>query len=497
MISGRYQLVERLGVGGHGEVWHARDRDLRRPVALKILRADASGELAEKRFLREAVITARLQHPGLVVVYDAGQDLGRTFIVMELLKGADLAHVLRGAPSGLPLDRVTDVALQALEAIAAAHTRSVVHRDLKPANLFLQDDGRIKVCDFGIAHSSESTKGLTPDGHVMGTFEYLAPEQCRADQVDARSDLYSFGCVLYALLTGAPPFTGGSHVRLLMRHLQDAPEPPRSLRPDIPEDLEDLVLSLLSKDPRHRPPSAGAVAKALEELDPKPRFRTVERRRPVGSPATPTAAAGPATPQSPGQPAPKDPHGAGSVLCGRYELLEELGPRGPGGTWRARDRALDLPVTVRLLDGTTSARLDPADFAREATVSARVRHPGLPVVRDTGWEGGRAFTVGEPVDADDLHGVLARSTGGLPLGEALHLSQSLVEALAAAHGDSVPHLGLTWKNVFRGPGRLIAVCDFGTTGAGGGGGGPHQDQDEAPAQTRRAASPQHTLSLAL
>ncbi|MDX2760413.1 protein kinase domain-containing protein [Streptomyces europaeiscabiei] len=484
LFSGRYQLVEVLGHGGFGEVWRAEDQKLRRPVALKILRADASGDVAEKRFRREATITARLQHPGLVVVYDVGQDLGRTFIVMELLEGADLAHVLRSAPTGLPIRQVIDVARQALQAIAAVHERTVIHRDLKPANLFLQADGRIKVCDFGIAYSSDSTKGLTPDGQVMGTFEYLSPEQCRAEQVDARSDLYSFGCVLYALLTGAPPFTGFPQVGLLVRHLQEAPRSPRSLRPDIPQELDDLVLGLLVKDPRdRRPASAEAVVKALGELALKSRSSTAGRCRTVEPAPAPAGATRRATRRSPDGTTLRTSPGAGSLLRGRYELLEEIAPRGPGGTWSARDRALDRRVTVRLLDATTSARLDRARFDRDARVGARARHPGLLVVHDTDWEGDQAFTVGEPVDADDLHGVLARSTGGLPLGEALQLSRSLAEALAAAHGDSVAHLGLTWTNVLRRPDCSIAVCDFGTTDAvpGGVGNGlftaPEQWQD--------------------
>lgn len=464
LLSGRYQLVELLGRGGFGEVWRGEDRQLCRPVALKILRTDVSGDVAEKRFRREAVITARLRHPGLVVVHDVGQDLGRTFIVMELLEGVDLAHLLRGAPSGLPLAQVVDVACQALEAVAAAHGQAVVHRDLKPANLFLQDDGRVKVCDFGIAYSSESTKGLTPDGHVMGTFAYLAPEQCRAEQVDARSDLYSFGCVLYALLTGAPPFTGGTKYSLLLRHVQEAPRSLRFLRPDVPPDLNALVLALLAKDPGDRPATAGAVAKALRELLPQARPPTAGRRGPVAPPATPDGTAGRETSRSGGG-ATLQAHGVGHLLRGRYEFLEKLASRGPGETWRARDRAgLDRLVTVRMLDEVTSGRLDPARFDRDARVGARLRHPGLAVVHDTDREGRRAFTVGEYVDGGgDLRGVLDKSIGGLPLEEAIDVSRQIADALAAAHQDSTVHLGLTWSNVLRQRKGQIKLCDFGVT----------------------------------
>ncbi|MFI0539449.1 protein kinase [Streptomyces sp. WSLK1-3] len=477
-------MVEALGRGGYGEVWRAEDRTLRRPVALKILHAHVSGDVAKRRFHREAEITARLRHPGLVVVHDVGQDLGRTFIVMELLEGTDLAHVLRSAPTGLPLHRVIDVARQALLAVAAAHDRGVVHRDLKPANLFLQSDGRIKVCDFGIAYSSDATKGLTPDDQIMGTFAYMSPEQCRSEQVDARSDLYSFGCVLYALITGAPPFTGDAPAALLMRHLQVEPRSLRCLRPDIPQELDDLVLGLLAKDAGdRRPTSAEAVAHALGDLALESRSSTTGGRRTVWPAPTPAGSTGRPTRHSPVGTAPRTSPEAGCLLRGRYELRKEIAARGPGGTWSAWDRTLERRVTVRLLDAKTSARLDRARFDREAKVGARLRHPGLPVVHDTDWEGGHAFTVGEPVDADDLRGVLARSTGGLPLGEALRLARSLADALAAAHADSVAHLGLTWRNVLRRPDRSIAVCDFGTTDAAPGGVGsglftaPEQWQD--------------------
>ncbi|WP_323181842.1 protein kinase [Streptomyces sp. NBC_01408] len=462
LLSGRYRLVKPLGRGGFGEVWRGEDQNLRRPVALKILRTDVSGDTAEKRFSREAEITARLRHPGLVVVHDVGQDLGRTFIVMELLEGVDLAHVLRWVPTGLPLAQVVDVACQTLDAVAAAHGQGVVHRDLKPANLFRQNDGRVKVCDFGIAYSSDSTKGLTPDGHVMGTFEYLAPEQCRAEQVDARSDLYSFGCVLYALLTGAPPFTGGPKYSLLLRHVQEAPRSLRFLRPDVPPDLDALVLALLAKDPGDRPATAGAVAKALRELDLEARTPTAGRRVPVAPPPPPAGAAGQEPPRGRGGTT-LQAHGVGHLLRGRYALLEKLAPRGPGETWRAMDRDADRQVTVRVLDGTTSARLDRARFYRDARVGARVRHPGLAVVHETDWDGELAFTVGEFVEGSSLHGVLARSTGGLPLDEALGLSRQLADALGAAHQDSVVHLGLTSGNVLRQRDGQIKLSDFGVT----------------------------------
>ncbi|MFF5448796.1 protein kinase [Streptomyces sp. NPDC012888] len=468
MLGERYLLTRPLGAGGHGEVWQAQDRELSRPVALKLLRADVSGHEAEKRFRREAVITAGLRHPGLVVVHDIGRDHGRTFIVMELLDGTDLAHTLRGAPAGLPVPQVLDVARQALEALAAAHDRGIVHRDLKPANLFLQEDGRVKVCDFGIAHSAEFTKGLTPPDRVMGTFDYLAPEQCLAGRVDARTDLYSFGCTLYALLTGAPPFAGGHPASRMVRHVQEPPRPLRSLRPALPAALDDLVLALLAKDPAQRPPTARDVVRALTRPDPSPtRFTT-------GRAALPPREGGP--PRT---------YGPGHLLAGRYEFLQDIGLRGPGDAWRALDRPLAREVTVRVLDRDASARLDWRRFDHQTRVGARVPHPALAVVHDTGREAGRAYTVGEFVAGGDLYGVLARSTGGLPLREVFELSWQIADALRAAHEDTTAHLGLTWRTVLRQPDGRIKICDFGITAAGGADGASGGGPFTAPEQWHR------------
>ncbi|MER7764964.1 serine/threonine-protein kinase, partial [Streptomyces sp. NPDC097619] len=210
LLGERYRLDARLGRGGMGEVWSGRDLLLERPVAVKVLLDTVTMEEAVVRFRREATLGARLQHQGITVVHDVGRQAGpdgdRLFIVMELLAGEDLAAVLSRAPHGLPVARAVDLALQTARALAAAHERGVVHRDLKPANLFLLPGDRLKICDFGIAHSADATAGITVTGRVFGTPAYMAPEQWRGERVDARCDLYALGCVLYALLTGEPPF---------------------------------------------------------------------------------------------------------------------------------------------------------------------------------------------------------------------------------------------------------------------------------------------------
>ena len=265
-IGGRYRLDARLGRGGMGEVWSGFDLQLGRAVAVKLLLDSDTGAEPLERFRREASIGARFRHPGITVVHDVGQHEHRLFIVMELLEGADLAEVLSRSPGGLPVARAISLGLQAAEALAAAHAGRVVHRDLKPGNLFLQSDGRLKICDFGIARAADLTSGVTVTGRPFGTPAYMAPEQWRGEHVDAKCDLYAFGCVLHELLTGAPPFTAGEGAwGLMRRHIDEAAPDLRSVRADVPVEVADLVASLLAKDPTDRP-DATATVRVLRSL---------------------------------------------------------------------------------------------------------------------------------------------------------------------------------------------------------------------------------------
>jgi parallel beta-helix repeat protein len=291
-IAGRYVLEARLGHGGMGEVWRASDRQLRRPVAVKVMQERVADT---RRFEREARISARLQHPGITVVHDFGTHDGLPYIVMELLRGHDLAFELGQSPAGLPPDRVVPLAIQATEALQAAHADNVVHRDLKPANLFLQSNGLLKICDFGIARVADATEGLTSPDYALGSVRYMSPEQCEGDPVDGRSDLYSLGCVLYALLTGQPPFNSGEPLAIMYQHRHSPPEGPRARRPGIPADLDRLVLNLLAKDPGQRPADASQVIAALKAVSGAPAAQRVDGHAevtvPAGAAARPAATA--------------------------------------------------------------------------------------------------------------------------------------------------------------------------------------------------------------
>ncbi len=270
-VLGRYTLKRRLGVGGMGEVWIAHHRTLRQDVALKVLRPElGSSDQAVARFEREVMATTRLTHPNTIRVMDHGvTDDGLWYYAMELLAGCDLGQLIRDE-GAQPPERVIRLVRQACGSLAEAHAMGFVHRDIKPANLFLASLGGVedvvKVLDFGIAKVSrdlEDTR-LTRDDAVAGTPLYVAPEAIRGDEVDARSDVYSLGCVMYTLLAGREPFEGSQTITLLMQHVNLEPEPPSAKRGSaLPADLEAVVMRCLAKDPAGRFADAAALEQAL------------------------------------------------------------------------------------------------------------------------------------------------------------------------------------------------------------------------------------------
>jgi serine/threonine protein kinase len=263
VLAGRYRLLSLLGRGGAGEVWRADDQVLARPVAVKMLRRLEGDPMdAVERFRIEARAAARLTHPNVVATYDVGAADGQVFLVMELVNGPDLAQLLRSG--GLPAAKVVaGIAQQGARALDAAHAAGVVHRDIKPGNLLLAPDGTLKMTDFGIAQAVGLDGATGPV--LLGTAAYVSPEQVRGQRATPASDWYSFGCVLYELLEGRPPFTGTDATDVLHQHLEATPAPVR--RDEGVPGLAGLVMSLLAKDPAARPSSATAIA---TYLDPTP-----------------------------------------------------------------------------------------------------------------------------------------------------------------------------------------------------------------------------------
>jgi len=263
-LADRYVLDELIDTGGMAGVWQARDEVLARTVAVKILREDLSRDPGfAKRFQREAVAAARLSHPNIVSVYDTGVDDDVSFIVMQYSGGHNLREVM--AERG-PLEPEDAAALAApvLEALAYAHANGVVHRDVKPANILVADDGRVQMTDFGIAKAAFTGTDLTTTGKALGTVRYLSPEQVQGSEVDARSDLYSLGIILYELLTGRVPFQAESDMAVALMRLNKDPIPPRAFRGGIPREVEAVVLRALARRPEDRFPSAASMRSALE-----------------------------------------------------------------------------------------------------------------------------------------------------------------------------------------------------------------------------------------
>jgi eukaryotic-like serine/threonine-protein kinase len=363
-LAGRYRLVRSLGRGGFSEVWQAEDGVLGRAVAVKVFTASAGQADLVARFRREARTVAGLRHPNVVVVFDAGVDQDVPYVVMELLAGPNLDRLLamRGP---LPAGLAVSYAEQAAAGLAAAHAAGVVHRDIKPGNLVLDNDGTLRVVDFGIASLAGASMSLTASGVTLGTPAYLSPEQAAGRPAGPRSDLYALGCVLYALLTGGPPFTGDHPAATAAQHL-NAPAPLVEERcSGLPPALGQLVAALLAKNPQDRPPDAATVAAWLAE---------VRRALPTAGPAATMAfpVAGPGA-SAPGRPRRRRrgllalAGGAAAVVLAATLALTRLGGHpaqagSPAPSGAAATAAASHPAATRAVS------------RRQPAVHRRIRH---------------------------------------------------------------------------------------------------------------------------
>jgi len=270
--QGRYQTRELLGRGGMSEVYRGFDAELRRPVAIKRLRPDlAMNPVFRARFRREAQAAGRLSHPAIVAVYDTGEEREAAgpsipFIVMELIEGRSLRDALRKEGNVSPV-RALELTAQVLDALSCSHAAGIIHRDIKPGNVMLTNARTVKVADFGIARAvSDSSGTATMAGTVIGTAQYLSPEQGRGEAADVRSDLYSVGCMLYELLVGEPPFSGDSMVSIIFQHISEPPAAPSDKGENISSDVDAIVVKALAKDPDDRYQSAAEMKADIERV---------------------------------------------------------------------------------------------------------------------------------------------------------------------------------------------------------------------------------------
>ncbi|GAA2722897.1 protein kinase domain-containing protein [Actinocorallia aurantiaca] len=420
ILEDRYELVDLVSRGGMGEVWKGFDRRLNRPVAIKGIRLGlAASDTVVALFQQEAKIGAKLRHPGLTVIHDlieyrlddadgefAAREKGLA-LVMEFLEGEDLGRLLEERT--FSVRETLELGAKIIEALRAAHAAEVIHRDVKPSNVMVLPDGRVKICDFGIAKARDSTKGLTADG-MLGTYAYIAPERIQRAKTDARVDLYSFGIVMYELLRGRPPFEGEPPA-LLHAHVA---ERPRSLRsgpdglPGVPEELDRLVLQLLEKDPEDRPRDTGTVLEWIKRIE-----RSLPR-----------------------------------LLGNRYELVRRLSSTDLADTYLARDVRSHRDVALRLLRsdllGDLSSR---EEFLRE--VEALPSGSGAVTgIEETG-ESPVVLTLPFAVfGLDRTRPLRSRlADGPLPAQDAVRLVERVLQALERGHADGLAHPGLTLDTV--------------------------------------------------
>jgi serine/threonine-protein kinase len=332
VIDGRYKVLRRLGSGGMADVFLAEDDQLGRQVALKLLHRRFSEDPGfVERFRREAQSAAGLQHPNVVSVFDRGAYDGTYYIAMEYLPGRSLKQLIRDQAPLDPL-RAIDIVIQILKAARFAHRHGVIHRDLKPHNVIIDDAGHVKVTDFGIARAGASD--MTETGSIMGTAQYLSPEQAQGHAVSASSDLYSVGVVLYELLTGHVPFDAEAAVTIALKHVSEAPTAPTQVNPQIPPELEQVVMWTLNKNPADRPRDADELIAALEAarqaiLAGSPSDRTASMAA-VGVPVGGAALAGAQGAEAPPEAVPGGAGGAGGSYTYPPPLYEDGGvPPGP------------------------------------------------------------------------------------------------------------------------------------------------------------------------
>lgn len=465
---GKYRIQKQLGFGGMGAVYQAFDERLRRRVALKLMRVElARKPLDRERFLREARAAAQISSDHVVNIFEAEEIDGIPYIALQFLQGTPLDEHLRmkGQPT---LRDAIRIAIETARGLAIAHELGLVHRDIKPANLWLEaPSGRVKILDFGLAKpvlDAEAAE-LTPAGAVMGTPNYMAPEQGLGRPVDGRADLFSLGGVLYRLCTGQLPFPRTTYHAILIALATEEPVPVRDLNPAVPESLADLIRRLMSKSPADRPASAIVVIEELERILASENFET--KTAPALPQPAPDESHRTRIAPSRNDTAPLPPPGAPDPVAGhprkisRFEIRGVLGTGAFGIVYRGFDPDLQREVAIKMPKNTHMSSEQVSAFLREARAAANIHHQNVCPVYEVGVDGGRPFIVMHLVP-NTLAKVLAGRKLPFVPRDAAAIVRKLALGVAAAHALDVSHRDLKPANVLVNDAtREVLIADFG------------------------------------
>ena len=438
VLGERYEILKSLGEGGMGAVYKARDRELDRLLALKVIRPELAGRPdVLRRFKQELILARQVTHKNVIRIFDLGMADGRKFITMDFIEGRDLKSILveRGK---LPPEEAVPIIQQTCRGLEAAHTEGVVHRDLKPQNIMVDAAGRVWVMDFGLARSMELA-GLTRTGALMGTPDYMSPEQARAQKVDARSDLFSLGIIFYEMLTGHLPFQADTMMATLVKRVQEKAKPPIAVDPAIPQRLSDVIMKCLEVDLEKRYQTTGEILADLGAGSGATMSASM-----VQSAAISLAAIGP-----------------GSQFGPRYKIESVIGEGGMGKVYKAHDSDLDRTVALKLVRQELANNPESMQrLKQELLLASRISHKNILRIHDLGDVGGIKFISMAYVEGRDLHDVIADG-GRMPVERALNIAKQLAAALEAAHAEGVVHRDLKPRNVLVDQSDHVYVSDFG------------------------------------
>ena len=438
VLAGRYEIVKMLGEGGMGTVYKAKDRELDRLVALKVIRAEyANHPETIRRFKQELILARQITHRNVIRIFDLGIADAVKFITMDFVEGRDLSKIL-SEKGKFSVTEACEIVRQVCSGLDAAHNEGVVHRDLKPQNIMLDAQGRVFLMDFGLARSMELV-GMTRTGALIGTPTYMSPEQARGEKADVRTDIFAFGVIFYELLTGKRPYKDEPMMATLIRRTKELATPPNQVDTSVPQSISDIVMKCLQIKTDLRYQTAEEILRDLNLVMPAPS-------------SAGQSVSGLGAPQA---------FSSGSFFGPRYRIESLLGEGGMGKVYKAEDGELRRTVALKLVRPELAN--DPSSMDRlkqEILLASRVSHKNILRIHDLGDVGGLKFISMAYVDGKDLHQIIA-AEGKLEIPRAIRITRQLCLALEAAHAEGVIHRDLKPQNVLVDHEGQVYVSDFG------------------------------------